>query len=210
MKTYKEAYKVAKIGTSNSKMPGTTYSQTAFECPTGQKLAQVPGTPCYNCYAIKLQKLRPSVNIGWTQNFLKYKKHSGAKWVESVVFQLNKRGEAYHRWFDSGDLLSIEQLMDVIEVARRTPHIKHWLPTQERNLVSRLAPNDIPDNLAIRISASRINAKPAKSATGLTSTISTSKSHYGFKCPAREQGNNCRDCRACWDKSVPNISYTKH
>ncbi len=29
-------------------------------------------------------------------------------------------------------------------------------------------------------------------------------------CPAAKQDNKCLSCRACWDKSVPNVAYGKH
>ena len=29
-------------------------------------------------------------------------------------------------------------------------------------------------------------------------------------CPAKDQGNKCMDCRACWDRSVSNVTYPKH
>jgi hypothetical protein len=40
----------------------------------------------------------------------------------------------------------------------------------------------------------------------LTSTVVTE----GASCPAPKQGNECRDCRNCWDKSIKNIAYGKH
>ena len=28
--------------------------------------------------------------------------------------------------------------------------------------------------------------------------------------PTAQQNNECKNCRACWDKSVKNIAYGKH
>ena len=36
-----------------SKMPGWSYGLPAKECKTGGKLRKVPGSTCYNCYALK-------------------------------------------------------------------------------------------------------------------------------------------------------------
>jgi len=41
-----------------------------------------------------------------------------------------------------------------------------------------------------------------------TSTVSTKK--IDVTCPAPKQGNQCKDCRACWDKSVVNVCYGEH
>ena len=30
------------------------------------------------------------------------------------------------------------------------------------------------------------------------------------ECKAYTRGNQCGDCRACWDKTVKNVSYKKH
>ena len=34
-------------------MPGLSYSLPAWACKTGAKLAKIPGTPCFGCYAMK-------------------------------------------------------------------------------------------------------------------------------------------------------------
>ena len=39
-----------------------------------------------------------------------------------------------------------------------------------------------------------------------TSTVVTA----GRTCPAPDQNNECKDCRACWNKDVKNIAYGKH
>jgi hypothetical protein len=39
-----------------------------------------------------------------------------------------------------------------------------------------------------------------------TSSVSTTAP----TCPSRLQGNQCRDCRACWDSSVAHVAYAKH
>jgi hypothetical protein len=49
----KEALKITDSFTRTSKMPGLSYSLPAWACKTGQKLAKIPGTPCFGCYAMK-------------------------------------------------------------------------------------------------------------------------------------------------------------
>ena len=36
-----------------SKMPGYAYNLPALHCKPGAQLAQVPGTTCHGCYALK-------------------------------------------------------------------------------------------------------------------------------------------------------------
>jgi hypothetical protein len=208
----KDALNYGKISTGNSKMPGTTFAIDAFACITGSKLAQIEGTPCYSCYARKLQKLRPSVDQGWKANLAKWEASDPMEWIASMVFQIARYNtDGYHRWFDSGDLQSLAMLDAIAEVARMTPHVRHWLPTQERKLVSdwlKLG-NTLPDNLNVRVSAAKLDGDKPTGING-SQVYTKGQAPKGYACPARTQGNNCGDCRACWSRNVPLISYPKH
>ena len=52
MKT-SEALKITGSLSKPSKMPGWAYGLPAKECKTGGKLQAVPGSVCYDCYALK-------------------------------------------------------------------------------------------------------------------------------------------------------------
>ena len=41
-----------------------------------------------------------------------------------------------------------------------------------------------------------------------TSTVTTDPNKA--TCPAPKQDNECKDCRACWDKKVKNVAYLAH
>jgi len=220
LKAAKES--AGKLSLGNGKMPGSTFAMDAFACKVGDKLAKVKGSVCDSCYARKLQKLRPSVNQGWGNNqklAVALIANAPHKWVAAMVFQIEKAaiksGENYHRWFDSGDLDSVDMLAAIVKVARKTPHVKHWLPTRESGIVKayRKQGGTIPRNLRIRLSATMVNDKPLTSAKRLGVSTSTvhkkGESFVGWQCPAPDQGGNCGDCRHCWDSSI-NVSYRKH
>jgi hypothetical protein len=100
----KEALQFGRVSKGNTKMPGTTFAIDAFACNVGSKLAEIEGTPCHDCYARKLQKLRPSVDKGWKANLVKWQQSDKSLWVTSMVFQIKRYNvDNYHRWFDSGD-----------------------------------------------------------------------------------------------------------
>ena len=212
--TLKAAKETVSITNRNTKMVGSAFSSDSFACKVGSRLANVKGSVCESCYARRIQKMRPSVNQGWTRNYEKSVdliSNAPNKWIAACVFQINrfanKTNENYHRWFDSGDLDSLNQLKAIIEVARQTPNIKHWLPTRELAIV-RSYKGKVPSNLVIRLSAPMVDDKPVKGAN--TSTVHKHKNAIGWVCPAPTQGNNCGDCRACWTPSVKNVSYYKH
>ena len=159
----KNAKLLGNISKGNTKMPGTTFAIDAFACNTGSKLAKIAGTPCSVCYARHLQRIRPSVDQGWKANLAKFRQAATddnlTAWVDAMTFQiLRYNTDLHHRWFDSGDLQSVEMLRAICNVCALTPQIKHWLPTQERAIVQEFKrSNTIPANLVIRISASKIN-----------------------------------------------------
>ena len=131
-----------KVSLGNTKMPSTTFAISAKHCKVGSKLAKIEGSTCSRCYALKLQKLRPSVDQGWTNNLFKAEKLIATNpklWAKQMAFQIkrgcNKLGIFHHRWFDSGDLQSVEMLHAIILCCLETPDIKHWLPTREAKLV---------------------------------------------------------------------------
>ena len=181
------------ISARNSKMPGSSFAISAKHCKVGAKLAKIEGSTCHKCYALKLQKMRPSVDQGWTSNLelaTQAIADNAEAWVSAMVKQIEhfaiKTGAPYHRWFDSGDLQNIEMLSAICQVAVMTPDIKHWLPTREAKIVKtyRDAGGYVPANLIIRVSSTMIDDGP------ITSHVHTSTVHrkttdpVGHECPA--------------------------
>ena len=188
-----------------SKMNCFSFSLDARDCITGSRLRKIKGSTCSSCYALKGNYNYPSV----IKNRQTNKDHLNSDYfVYVMTYQL--KDMKYFRWFDSGDLPSIEALSKIVEIAKNTPNCKHWLPTREIGIIREfLKTNSFPKNLIVRVSSPMIDDKPLK-AFALTSTVHKEKKHYGFKCKAIDQNNNCLDCRACWDKRIKNISYKAH
>jgi hypothetical protein len=130
-------------------------------------------------------------------------------WVDAMVASLKR--ENWFRWFDSGDLQSVEMLRKIAAVARATPHCRHWVATRERGFVSSyLTDSVVPDNLCIRVSATFPDV-PVKELKGVhMGNVHKDKPPVGQSCPAPQQNGKCETCRACWDKSVPTVSYKEH
>ena len=195
----KDALKITDSFTKTSKMPGLSYSLPAWECKTGSKLRKLPGPPCYNCYALKGNYLRyPDIKKA---QYYRLNSLAHDSWVTAMVAQVMR--QKWFRWHDAGDVQSVDHMNKILTVCRLTPGTKHWLPTQERPYLP--APEDVPENLVIRLSGSKIDG-PAPTAWTHTSTVVTKNA----TCPAPNQGGKCKECRACWTKSIKNISYGKH
>jgi len=199
MKT-SEAIKITHTLSKPSKMPGFSIGIPAKECKTGAKLRKIKGSVCYGCYALKGCYVFPDVQAAQYKRLKAIKKK---KWIEAMAHQINSKKVKFFRWHDSGDVQNLEHLNKIYEVCKLTPTIKHWMPTREawiRDHVTRA-----PDNLIIRFSMPMVDQAAAGSWPN-TSTVVTS----GATCPAPSQGGKCRTCRACWTKSIKNISYGKH
>ena len=203
-----------------SKMPGYSTALSAFDCPTGSLLAKITGTVCNKCYAMKGNYLFPDVKAS-------HKARLAAiihpLWVDAMSFLIARRctiGDpelSFFRWFDSGDLQTIDHLVKILEVARRTPGVHHWLATREVKLLKHydkgvkagLYPLP-PGNVTFRVSASRFGQPPLTNLPTWANTATVDWEQAPHNCPAPKQNNSCGSCRACWDKSVPNVNYHQH
>jgi len=192
-----------------SKMPGAGYSIPAHACITGSKLRRIKGTACSQCYAFRGNYTFPNVKGGLAKRLAQV---NHPNWVEAMVLLIKSRcvnrGVNEFRWFDSGDLQSTMMLLNIFEVCRLTPSIKHWLPTQERGFILKHM-GETPSNLCIRISTVKIGAKPANNPR-LNTQTSTVGWNQGFKCEAKKRDNQCGPCRACWNTAIPNVDYPLH
>jgi hypothetical protein len=195
-----QAIQIAGTLSKPSKMPGFAIGIPAKECKTGSKLRLIKGSVCHGCYALKGCYVFPVVQAA------QYKRLAGIPsplWVKAVTHLISSKRSKEFRWHDSGDVQDLAHLNKIFEVCRLTPSVKHWMPTREAWVKPYL--KDCPDNLAVRFSMPMVD-QPAAGTWSHTSTVVTS----GATCPAPKQDGKCGDCRACWDKSIPNISYGKH
>jgi hypothetical protein len=183
-------------------MPGLSYSLPAWECQTGSKLRKVEGSPCYGCYALKGNYTRyPAIKEAQYRR-LEAMKHP--QWVEAMAAVIKR--QKFFRWHDAGDIQSHEHMKKIIEICKLTPDTKHWLPTQERQYLPK--PEEVPANLVIRLSRSKIDLEASPKAWSHDSGVTTDDSKR--TCPAPTQGGKCLDCRACWNKDIKSIIYGKH
>ena len=116
-----------------SKMPGYAYNLPAIHCKTGSKLAQVPGTTCHGCYALKGRYRFPNVMDAMMRRLASI---SRPDWSRTMAADINARKSRWCRWHDSGDIQSVKHLLKIFQVCRLTPDVAHWLPTREAGLLA--------------------------------------------------------------------------
>ena len=199
----KEASKITGGLSAPGKMPEGSYNLPATACQTGAKLREIPGTPCYGCYAFKGRYNFPNVKDALARRLDSL---THPDWVEAMATLV--KGKKHFRWHDSGDLQGPEHLKKIFEVCKLTPETSHWLPTQERKLLQFLDPDIIPPNLIIRLSNAKNDTKPGNAWTHWSTVVKSPRA--GHVCPAPKQGNKCGSCRACWNKDVYEVQYRLH
>jgi len=190
-----------------SKMPGHAYGLPAKECKTGSKLVKIKGSTCHGCYALKGCYVFKVVQAA---QYKRLESIKDPRWVEAMAAQINAKRNKFFRWHDSGDVQDVEHLSKIFAVCRMTPDTAHWMPTREAWVKKYL--NLAPDNLVIRFSATMID-QDAPASWPHTSTVVTKGA--AANCPAPKQLDkngkpHCKDCRACWDKSIKNVAYAEH
>jgi len=194
-----------------SKMPCRSYSIPAKYCKTGAKLVSVKNSVCSKCYALKGFYNMPNPKKCLEKRFNSIYK---PEWVEAMTIAIaHKEKSGFFRWHDSGDIQSVIHLRNICQIAINLPDITFWLPTREYSIVSTYIKlfGAIPSNLTIRLSSLMINGNaPSGIAKTLGLTTSGVSKDKSFSCPAPNQSNKCMDCRACWNKSVKNVSYKLH
>ena len=196
----KDANKIVGGLSRPGKMPCYSINLPATACITGAKLVKVAGSVCSGCYALKGRyRFKPNkLAMERRRQAL-----TDARWIQAMTALIT--GHKYFRWHDSGDLQSVEHLKNIFEVCKATPGTQHWLPTREARFLKLMDPEIVPKNLIIRLSAHSVDRQGA-TWWPWTSTVVTKDKD----CPAAEQDNQCKSCRACWNRDVKNVAYGKH
>ena len=203
----KQATDIVKGLTTTEKMPSLSISLPAKDCKKGAILRKIKNSVCSDCYALKGNYTRyPAIVKAQEKRLIAI---NNPMWVNAMIYLLKHKktiiDSGVFRWHDSGDIQNIEHLAKIIQVAKNTPKIKHWLPTKESRFIRELK-DFIPNNLVVRLSGSMIDGNAPKFDN--TSTVTTNKDNA--TCRSFENGGKCKDCRMCWNSSIKNISYFKH
>ena len=172
----KEARQITGGLSKPSKMPGPAHNLPAQACKTGAKLVNVPGSVCAGCYALKGRYRFNNVQQALQRRL---KALESPLWVEAMTTLI--KGQDWFRWHDSGDIQSMEHLNNIFKVCKLTPETRHWMPTREAQFLKDLNPEEVPENLIIRMSSHMIDQGPV-SFWPWTSTVVNEKNKS--TCPA--------------------------
>ena len=192
---------------NTSKLGCKSISLNAKSCKTGSKLAKKKGSVCFGCYALKGCYQFPVVQNAMERR-MKFFYHKD--FIPIMVFLLSSLRKKKFRWFDSGDVQNTIMALNILEICRLTPDIKHWIPSKEYKIWREaLKIQKLPNNVCLRMSSPNIDQEPLKGFEN-TSTVHKDKKAFGLECIAYNQDGKCLDCEACFNKKVKNVSYPLH
>jgi hypothetical protein len=201
-----------------TKMPESSFSTPAKHCKVGSKLREVEGSVCEKCYAMKGNYNYPNVMKAQQR---RYERLNHPLWVQAMTMLIYIKVKKRFRWFDSGDIDSLQQLRNIIDVCNGTPNVQHWLVTKEKRTVRKFLDDGgvIPDNLVIQMSGYMVNGDKVKGFDDckqithhlVHSDIDKAQGHI---CPVEDgKGfSSCEEanCFACWDRSVNVVTSGLH
>jgi Gene product 88 len=163
---------------------------------------------CAGCYAVGGNYRFDNVKLPRQENREDWKR---AEWVDDMVAAL--RNDRYFRWFDSGDVYALPLAEKILEVMRRTPDVKHWLPTRMHKFAKFqpvLAAMAALPNVVVRPSSDSVTGEFVAGVHGSTIVPDTSPRAGVQTCFAAFNNGQCGSCRACYSKDVAVIGYVAH
>lgn len=193
-----------------SKMPCYSWSLEALAtCPGSVGTDGELVDACKGCYATTGNYRFKNVKAPRVHNKEDWKR---PEWVQDMVRELDN--SRYFRWFDSGDMYSVQLASKILEVMQQTPWCKHWLPTRMHKFakfVPVIEQMEALPNVVVRKSSDSVTGATIKGQC--TSTIIpdiSSATKALTVCEAYTRDGKCGDCRKCWDKDVKVVAYPAH
>lgn len=214
-------------------MPGLSWGIPISVCAARKTYLKVPHSVCSHCYCRKGFMNFPN-SINAQRRRLRCYTKDPDLWAQNMARLLHR---VYRpgfidtmRWFDSGDLINSAMLKRILAIAIMTPDYRHWISTQDENIVREIVDTGcpIPNNATVRLTRHLIlpaEAPHQASTCGIPHRINPpgvtySAVQYAHKfdhdaetsCPAYKSGESpkCGECRKCWDRLHTVIVYPLH
>ena len=194
-----------------SKLDGIrSWSLQALDtCPGSIASPGVLVDACKGCYATTGNYNYPNVKAPRLSNREDWQR---INWVDDMVKALDS--DRYFRWFDSGDMYSLGLAEKMLEVMKRTPWVKHWLPTRMHKFPKfALVIREMQalDNVMVRPSSDSVQGVYIAGTHGSVIVPTPDDVTEGTTlCKAYSNNGKCSGCRACYDKTVKVIAYPAH
>ena len=173
--------------------------------------------PCYKeCYARKIEKLRPSVREAYERNYRILKEDPDTFWKE-VEDQI--KISRFFRWHVSGDIPDRNYFQRMVDIAKRNQHCQMLCFTKKYDIVNTEIESGtkIPDNLHLIFSAwqglQMNNPHNFPEAHVRYKDGTTTAASYAVPC--NRYSGNCSTCArvdtGCWKlRAGEQVVFDKH
>lgn len=170
---------------------------SAMDCPAKKLgLCKI----CKQCYARKAEYLYPNV--------LPYRRRQAKYWdatplqtrIEDFTLFLKRKRipVKYFRWNESGDFKNLNDIREVIEIAKAFPKIKFYTYTHRTDLITMVNRKRIPRNLNINVSNKKYKG------------LNEFKAVKEYSKGANRCKGNCRICSLCKTNKDITIEVLMH
>lgn len=175
-----------------------------------------PGAKCIkNCYARKLENLRPPVRAAYMHNWEVLNNQPEVFWKEiNAVLALNR----FFRFHVSGDIPNMEYFKNMVQAAINNPECRILCFTKQYEIVNEYIEDEttpeIPENL--RVIFSIWIAQEYSNPHNLPEAHVKNKAHHWTHRPdAKPCPGNCTDCALafanCWSlKNGEQVVFDQH
>jgi hypothetical protein len=163
---------------------------------------------CKGCYATTGNYHYPNVKKPRIANRDDWQRQD---WVQDMVKALDS--QRYFRWFDSGDVYSIDLAEKILAVMQATPWVKHWIPTRMAKFAKFkkvLSQMESLPNVKVRFSSDSVTGEHTSAHGSTIVPTAADAPKNAFVCQAYKHDGKCNGCRACYDKAVSLIAYPAH
>ena len=164
---------------------------------------------CSGCYATTGNYAFPNVKAPRAENKEDW---SRDEWVSDMTKSLKK--SKWFRFFDSGDMYSLELAKKILQVMEATPNTQYWLPTRMGKFpkfAKVIAEMNALPNVKVRFSSDSITGEFVPGIHGSVIIPSAEDAPEGVTvCEAYDREGKCSSCRACYSKDVAVIAYPQH
>ena len=200
---------------STSKLGVNSWSLQALNtCPASLNDDGELVDACKGCYATSGNYLFPNVRAPREFNKRAWQNDS---FINDFIDALDN--ERLFRWFDSGDMYSLQLAEKIYQIMKLTPHVRHWLPTRMykfKKFHAIIKQMQALNNVVVRLSSDSINAEIVNSDivdTNSTIVHESKIDNLGKSikvCSAFYQDGKCLKCRDCYNKDIKTIAYITH
>ena len=173
--------------------------------------------PCKeSCYACKGAQQIAVVQAAYYRNWRLWNEDPD-NFFEQVFYEIKYSGLTTVRFFDSGDICSVDFLHRMVLLCEKTPDVRYMAFTKQYELVNDYISEhgELPDNLNIIFSAwdklwnvpNPYNL-PVAYVDFKDKRMNPEFPKNSFRCPMKE--STCSACKVCWNKNLKAVIFKQH